>query len=194
VRAGRLASATAAALSWAAMRLEVEASIPFARELVWAAYRDRLPELTRYLPNVRRIEQQSRRDDGPRTHLVNLWDGGGEIPSVARSFVSEALLTWTDFADWDQSDWSCRWRMRTHVFEEAIHATGVNRYFDLGGTTRLTIEGEIAVDPARLVGVPRLLAGPAARAAERVIVGRVRPNLVQVARGVGELLRDSTAR
>ena len=25
------------------MRLDVEATIPFARELVWAAYRDRLP-------------------------------------------------------------------------------------------------------------------------------------------------------
>ena len=171
------------------MRLDVEATIPFARALVWAAYRDRLPELTRYLPNVRRIEQQSREDDGPRTHLVNVWSGGGEIPAVARSLVSEALLSWTDFADWDESDWSCRWRMRAHVFEEAILASGINRYFDLGGTTRLSIEGEIAVDPARLDGVPRLLAGPAARAAERVIVGRVRPNLVQIAQGVCEMLR-----
>ena len=175
------------------MRLEVDAAIPFPRERVWAAYRDRLPELVVFLPNVRRIEQRSRKEDGPRTQLVNVWYGGGEIPKVAQHWISEALLSWTDYADWDLTDWSCHWRMEPHVFSRALLASGVNRYSEKDGMTLLRIEGEIAVDPKHLDGVPRLFASPAARAAERIIVGRVKPNLVQIAQGVGEMLRGGKA-
>jgi hypothetical protein len=170
------------------MHLSAEATIPFPRSCVFEAYRDRLPELLPYLPNIRAIEVMSRRDTGTVTELVNLWHGMGEIPAAARAFLDERLLSWTDHARWDQADWSCHWRMQTHVFTEAIHAEGDNRYTEKGGVTRLVIEGALDIDPKKLKGVPRLFAGTIAKAAEQIVIGRVKPNLLEVAAGVSRFL------
>jgi len=37
------------------MKLDVSVEIPFPREQVYATYRDKLPDLVPYLPNVRGI-------------------------------------------------------------------------------------------------------------------------------------------
>jgi len=170
------------------MHLSAEATIPFPRARVFEAYRDRLPEMIPYLPNIRGIEVKSRRDEGTVTELVNLWHGMGEIPAAARAFLDEKLLSWTDHARWNSADWSCHWRMETHVFTEAIHAEGDNRYLESGGITRLIIEGELSIDPKKLKGVPRLFAGTVASAAEKIVIGRVKPNLLEVAAGVSRFL------
>jgi hypothetical protein len=112
----------------------------------------------------------------------------GEIPAAARAFLSEKVLSWTDHARWDSADWSCHWRMESHVFTEAVHAEGDNRYHESGGVTRLVIEGDVGIDPKKLKGVPRLFAGTVSRAAEQIIVGRVKPNLLEVAAGVSRFL------
>jgi hypothetical protein len=75
------------------MQISADATLLHPRPLVYAAYRDELLELLAYLPNVRGIELKSRESEGLRTHFVNVWRGGGEIPAVARAFVSEAMLS-----------------------------------------------------------------------------------------------------
>ena len=49
------------------MKLSAESVLPFPREVVYRAYRDRLVELVPFLPNVRAIEVQSRKDEPPVT-------------------------------------------------------------------------------------------------------------------------------
>src|SRR5260370_28178002 len=66
------------------MALHADARLPFSRELVFVAYRDELPKLLPYLPNVRRIEVTSRKENGPVVELVNEWRGGGGIPPGGR--------------------------------------------------------------------------------------------------------------
>lgn len=172
------------------MKLETDAVIPFPRPLVYQVLRERLPDLVRYLPNVRRIECRSRREVDGRIEFVNEWDGGGEIPAVARAFVSESLLTWTDYASWVPAEWACYWRMETHAFRGLLRTEGSNRYFDQGATTRMEIRGVLEIDVAKLTMVPRLLAPSVARSIEAYIIGHVRPNQLNVAASVGEYLRD----
>jgi len=170
------------------MRLHVASRLPFPREVVFRAYRDRLVELVPHLPNVRAIERESRLDEPPRTRIVSIWRGGGEVPAIARGVLSEKMLAWHDFAEWDEARLTCAWRMRTHAFPEAVRAEGENRFLDDdGGGTELVVEGELAID-GRALPVPRLLAGSVARAAERFLIARIEPNLRQVAEGLAQLL------
>ncbi len=170
------------------MDLSADARIPFPRPVVFAAYRDKLPELLEYLPNVRAIEVQSRKDAPPITELVNIWRGGGEIPAAARAFISEAMLSWTDHARWDESAFTCAWRIEAHAFTEAVGCQGTNRFLEDGDGTLLQIRGALAIDASKLKGVPRLLSGTVSKTVEEVLGGKIKPNLVQVSDGVRRYL------
>ena len=95
------------------MKVDVTIDISHPRDRVFQAYRDKLPELVSYLPNVRGIQVKERREEGGKILLVNRWQGGGDIPAVARSFISANLLEWDDYATWDPERWTCHWRTVT---------------------------------------------------------------------------------
>lgn len=174
------------------MRLDVSAEIPFSRADVFAVYRDKLPELVKYLPNVRGISITTRTDDGPVVKLLNRWKGGGEIPGMVRKFLSEDLLEWDDHAVWKQDSFTCDWRTIVPAFKDAIDAAGTNRFEELGPErTRLIIAGELKCDAAKIKGVPRLMSGVIGPAVETFLVATVKPNLVSVAKGVEAYLREN---
>jgi hypothetical protein len=175
------------------MELRAEALIAHPRDLVFRTYRDRLPELLDYLPNVRGIEVQSREEDGPRVELVNVWHGGGEIPAAVRKFLSDSMLSWTDYALWDESAHTCAWRSEAHSFKEAVDSRGTNHYVERGpGRSAIRIEGRIDVDAAKIAGVPRLLAGQVGKLVEAFLIKQVKDNLQEVARGVERYLSEQS--
>jgi hypothetical protein len=142
---------------------------------------------------VRGIDVTSRVDEGAVTRIVNVWRGGGEVPAAARAFVSEAMLTWTDRATWDESAYTCAWTIETHAFTEAVASHGKNRFLVEGDTTRLEIRGSLVIDARKVKSVPGILAGKVGRAIEEVLVGRIQPNLVETARGLGRYLAQSAS-
>lgn len=172
------------------MQLSADATLPFARPVVFAAYRDHLVDLVEFLPNIRRIEVRSRKDDGARSELVNEWHGGGEIPAAARAVLSESMLSWTDYATWDQDEWTCSWKIETHSFTEAVDCRGKNRFVEQAGSTRLEIRGDLVIDGKKLKAVPRLLAGTVARAVEDILVKKITPNLLSVSDGLRKYLEQ----
>jgi len=171
------------------MKVEADAFIDFPRELVYSTYRDRLPELVPYLPNVKRISVESRTDEGDVTKLVNRWEANAEVPKVARSIVKPDMLVWLDHATWFQNDWAVEWQIEHLAFSQQVRCHGRNRYVDEGGRTRLEIRGELSVDASRIPGVPRMLAGTVTPVLERFIVQTIRPNLVSTADGVQAFLK-----
>jgi hypothetical protein len=172
------------------MDLSADAHLAFPRPVVFAAYRDELVELLPFLPNVRAIEVKSRAHDDATglVNLVNEWRGGGEIPAVARAFVSEAMLSWTDRATWDEGKWTCAWTIETHAFTEAVTCRGTNTFVEEPGGTRLEIRGTLAIDAKKIRGVPGLLAGKVGKAVEEVLVHKIQPNLVEVSAGLAKYL------
>lgn len=71
------------------MQISSDAIIHFPRPLVYQTYRDKLVELLLYLPNIRKIEIKERKQEGSVVKFVNIWSGGGDIPTIARAFLSE---------------------------------------------------------------------------------------------------------
>jgi streptomycin 6-kinase len=175
------------------MDLRADTKLPFPRAVVFAAYRDRLQDMLAYLPNVRKIEVRSREEEGNVVRLVNFWQGGGEIPAAARAFVSEAMLSWLDYATWDAAAFTCAWRIEPGAMTEAITCKGLNTFAEVDGGTVMEIRGELVIDPKKLRGVPGFLAGTAAKAAEDLLASKIRPNLVSTADGVTKWLTTQGA-
>jgi hypothetical protein len=173
------------------MELRADAHIPFPRDVVFAAYRDDITQVLAYLPNVRSIDVKSRKDEGPRSELVNIWHGGGEIPAAARAVLSESMLSWTDYAKWDAEKLGCEWRIETHAFTEAVSCQGFNRFLEDGpGKTLLEIRGNIEIDAKKIRGVPGFLAGKIGRTVEDFLGGKIQPNLVETAKGLTKYLEQ----
>lgn len=170
------------------MIISVDSYIPFPRLLVYATYRDKLIELVPYLPNVRRIEVKSRREEGSLIHFLNEWHGGGEIPVVARAVLSEAMLSWTDLATWNESEFTTEWHIRTHVFTEAVRCAGVHHFKETDSGTLIESRGELTIDTKQIKGVPQLLVGPVGRTVEDFLSQKIGPNLLQVSEGVRHYL------
>jgi len=172
------------------MMIKSSVYLPFSRSLVYMTYRDRLVELVPFLSNVRQIEVMSRREQAGLIHLVNLWHGGGEIPAAARFILSEAMLSWTDYAIWNDAESTTDWRIETHAFAEAVHCTGKNCFLDEGDGTRIECSGELIIDPDK-TGVPSFLAGKVAQTVEDFLGKKIEPNLLQVSEGVCHYLERS---
>ncbi len=170
------------------MLLSADSTLPFDRELVFRVYRDKLVDLVEFLPNIRRIEIKSREENGAITKMVNEWHGGGEIPSAARVVLSESMLSWVDYATWNESDHTCEWRIETHSFREAVSCAGKNRFVEEDGSTRLEIRGEIAIDATKIKGVPRLLSKSVSKTVEDFLVKKITPNLLSVSDGLQRYL------
>ncbi|MCC6901647.1 MAG: hypothetical protein IT377_21930 [Polyangiaceae bacterium] len=172
------------------MLLTADASLLFPRPVVFAAYRDHLADLVEFLPNIRRIEVERRQDRGSVTELLNQWHGGGEIPAAARAFLSESMLSWSDYATWNEAEWTCDWRIETHAFTEAVHCAGKNRFVEIDGGTRLEIRGELTIDGGKLKGVPKLLSKRVASTVEDLLVKKITPNLLSVSDGLQKYLEQ----
>ncbi len=170
------------------MELTADADLPFPRDVVFDAYRDKLVDLVDFLPNIRRIEVKSRKEDGDLVSLVNEWHGGGEIPAAARVVLSESMLSWTDYAEWDSKAYTCKWRIETHSFRDAVDCRGLNHFVDVDGKTRLEIRGTLTIDAKKVKGVPKLLSKSVSKTIEDFLVKKITPNLIEVSDGLRRYL------
>jgi hypothetical protein len=175
------------------MQIKAEITLPYPRERVFSVYRDRLAELAAGLPNIRSVTVVSRSEREGAVELVNKWVGGGDIPAVARSFLSESMLTWTDHATWRSDTFTVAWRTDVHAFPGAIQSSGENRYVEAPGGMRLELGGELTCDATKIPGVPRLVARTVSSAVEKMLVGSIEKNLAEIGKGLCRLLETSTA-
>lgn len=171
------------------MELKADARIAFPRPEVFSTYRDRLPELVPYLPDVKQIQVLKREDEGGIVRMTNEWVASTQIPKVAQAVIKPEMLVWLDHAEWDAQAYTCDWRIETRMFTQQVRCQGHNTYIERDGGTELQIRGALDVDLKGVPGVPRFLAGRVAPHVERFVVEMLTPNLLSVAKGLEAFLR-----
>jgi hypothetical protein len=169
------------------MELLAKTRLPFPRPIAYTTYRDELPKVTPYLPNVSSIVVKERSVEGDLVRLTNIWTAKADIPSLARKFITDQMLMWTDFADWDQPGWICRWRIETHAFPGLVECTGTTAFHETGADTEIEIRGNLILHLEK-AHVPRLLAGTVGPIVEKVVVNNLKPNLLSAGEGVAKFL------
>jgi hypothetical protein len=172
------------------MKIHSESRIRFPLAQVYATYRDRLPEIASYMPDIREIEvvRREARDKGP--FLLNIWKAENRIPSVAQKVVKPEMLQWEDHADWDDANTHVDWRLVIPAFQDQVKCSGRNAFFADGDGTRVVLSGELEIDIKRIPGVPRLLAGRLKPQIEQFIIKLVQPNLEKVNGSLERFMAD----
>jgi hypothetical protein len=174
------------------MKTQAEDRIPFPRALVFATFRDAMPQLARHLPNITSIEPLER-ELLPNGDLraVSLWKASAqEVPALLRPFMKPELTQWRDHALWRADQWVCEWRSELFVFQDQVEARGRNVFLDEGDQTRVLMEGEVKIDGRRLPG-GALLGARLGEALESFVVRMIGPNLTQANRALERYLRES---
>lgn len=173
------------------MRIQSESIIKHPRAMVYEAYRDRLPEIAPYIPDIREIRVESREESEGAIKLHNVWIADREVPAYARAFLKPEMLQWDDLADWRDAESCVHWKLRLRVFTESVTCGGTNSFVDAGdGTTKVRLDGDLDIDVKKIPGVPRMLAGGIKPKVEKFIVSLITPNLKQVNESLQQFLDD----
>ena len=149
------------------------------REQVWTTIRDRLPEVVPLLDDIRGVSVQERQEGpGGSVRLVNVWHAQPILPAPLASAIDPDLLAWTDRAEWNAGDYVCHWRIEPHFFPDRTQCAGRTHYETaIGGRgTRITFEGELAVDARALPHVPTALGATVSAGIESFVTTLVPKN------------------
>ena len=172
------------------LRIDAKEHLSHPAERVFATLRDKTPELVVHLPNIESVEVLNRRDEPPRTHLINRWQAkNDDVPSILRPFVKKELLSWIDRAAWDAEKLSCDWEIEAVAGRDCFSCQGSTQIAPDGeGRALFTLHGELRVDPDHVPGVPRFLARRIQEPLEHFIAAAMRPNLASIAIAVQRYL------
>jgi hypothetical protein len=163
------------------MRIHSESVLHHPQALVYEAYRDRLPEIAAYMPDIKEIRVESREPFAGGVKLHNVWVAEREVPVFARAFIKPEMLCWDDYADWHDAEQQVRFSLKLRVFTESFRCTGTNTIRRVDDRkTSVTLEGDLDLDLKNIPGVPKLLAGGLKPQVEKFIVSLVTPNLERV--------------
>lgn len=171
------------------MKFRSESTIHHPREVVFAAYRDRLSSVVPYLEDIKAVNVLSRSEAGTSVTLHNEWVSDRDVPKVAAGIIKPEHLKWDDYATWDAATHKCAFEIKTRMFTDNVKCVGGNQFLDDGkGGTRVVLEGQFDVSLKDIPGVPRFLAGTIAPQVEKFIVALIQPNLEKVNVAVGRFL------
>jgi hypothetical protein len=173
------------------MRIHTESLIRHPQAAVYGAYRDRLPEIAAYIPDVKEIVVHSREDVPGGVKLHNEWIASREIPSYARAFLKPEMLRWDDYADWRDDEHMVRWTLKLRLFTDSVRCSGTNTFRKVDdGKTAVVLEGDLDIDLKTIPGVPRILAGGLKPQVEKFIVSLITPNLERVNQSLQQFLDE----
>ncbi|NCG18308.1 MAG: hypothetical protein GWP91_04755 [Rhodobacterales bacterium] len=170
------------------MKIFSESSIPYPREQVYLAYRDRLPEIAMYIPDIREIIVHSRKDGDGTVTLHNEWVSQRDVPKMMQHIIKPEHLRWDDFAEWNDAKFQVDWTIKTKAFPEAVICSGRNEILAGGDTTLVRLRGELNIALKDIPGVPSFLAKRLAPQVEKFIVSLVTPNLEKVNQSIERFL------
>ncbi|OUL36533.1 hypothetical protein BV372_07135 [Nostoc sp. T09] len=173
------------------MLISLNTRIPFPQPLVYATYRDKLTEFVTYMPKVRQIKFKSRQEQDGLIYLEHEWYGGANIPALARAFISENLLNWTEYSTWNNSEYTTTWQIKTHIFTEAVYCTGKNQFLEDGRGTLIESQGELIIDPMQIKNTPQGLTVKIARIVENSLFKQITPNFQEMSEGVCQYLQKA---
>jgi nitrogen fixation protein len=160
------------------------------RAAVFRAYRDRLPEIADYIPDVREIKVQTREEAGGVIKLHNVWVAQREVPTALKVVLKPENLMWDDYATWNEATMVCDWELKTRVFRDMVHCRGRNTFTEQGGVTSVLLSGDLEIDISSLPGMPSIVARRLGPQVEKFIVSLITPNLERVNQSLERFLDD----
>lgn len=163
-------------------------------EQIWAAMRDRLPEVAVYLDDLESIVtlERSHGPDG-RLLLLNRWHARQRIPSILQGMLGTDVISWIDQAEWNDATFCCEWRITPSVLPDYIDCHGMTRYEPAmaGRGTRVSFDGTFELRPGALSRIPATLEPAIVGLVENIVSTVIPRNLAKAINSAGQLIGDS---
>ncbi len=176
------------------MRIQSESRIHHPLDVVYASYRDRLPEIAPYTPDIKEIVVHSREDTEVGAKIHNEWRAERELPRMVQGLVTPDMLRWDDFAQWNDGEHHVDWVLRIPAFPDQVRCMGRNAFFaDGDAATRVVLSGDLEINLKNVPGVPRIMAKRIAPMIETFIVKLITPNLKKVNGSLERFLDDQVS-
>ena len=172
------------------MELRADTRLDYPLDVVYEAYRDKLPECEPWLPDIKKIDVLERREEGDKTFLLNEWHADTDIPKVAQAIVKPDMLRWKDHAEWENDKHIVHWRMELAFMNDQVTTHGTNRFEADGDGTWVRIRGVLEIDGTNIPGVPKFVGKKIAPQLEKFVISLIKPNLIKTADAVGEFLES----
>ena len=167
--------------------------VKYPRQVVWETIRDRLPEMVPFLDDVGAITQEYREEQAAGSlQLINVWKADVKIPPMLHSVIDPSTLSWTDRADWNDSQNTCHWAIEPHFFLNRIRCSGTTQFEQaIGGRgTRINFEGELEVTAKDFPGLPAFMEVAATQAIESLVATLIPKNFRKVTDALSHLLNQ----
>jgi hypothetical protein len=161
------------------MKFETSDTLAYPLKDVFAAFRDKMLELPKFLTNIEKITMVSREEKNDEVHQVSIWEAKVKLPGPLEKLAPQSGRTWKDIATWRTSNHTVEWRTVMSIFTEAIDVHGLNSFEADGKNTKITLRGDLTIDPKKLRGIPTILARGLVPTVERFVVSTVQKNFVE---------------
>ena len=171
------------------MQILSESRIAYPREQVYLAYRDKLPDIAKFIPDIREIVVHSREETSTGVKLHNEWISDREVPAMVAKIIKPEHLRWDDHADWNDELSHVDWVIKTRAFTESVTCAGRNSILAEGDdNTLVRLTGTLTINVRDIPGVPSFLAKRLAPQIEKFIVSLITPNLEEVNKSIQRYL------
>ena len=120
----------------------------------------------------------------------NHWYANAEIPTIAKKFIKEDLMSWKDKAVWNDKEFFVEYELESFWGNDIYDATGKNVISELGpNKTQLTLTCDLVIHPNKVPGVPKFLVKKVLPAIEGLIQKVLQPNLTSLGKGLNEYFK-----
>ena len=177
------------------MEFDSESLVSHPAQAVLETMIERMEDIVPFLDTVEAIELMSREDLGDgRIRIVRRWQGSeSSAPPALAAFVTPEMLSWVDTAIWVPEEFYVDWTIETSMSK--LYECGGRNSFgpspaDPDAATLMRVKGSLTVYPDKVPGVPGFLARRLAPQVEKFVVNLLKPNLMDVAKGLQGYLDD----
>jgi len=161
-------------------------------DVVFTTYRDKQPEYTKFVPNLRKVVVLKREERSEHEVYQNVeWHGFGQIPAAVRAILHPHMIKWKDEQLWDTRAMTEKWKIEPYFFKEFVKCEGTWSFFPEGeNRTRVELDGFFSVNITHFPGVPKIIYQAAGSIIEKFIGHYVKPNLIANSKGIKKFFEE----
>ncbi|MEW6202928.1 MAG: hypothetical protein AB1546_13205 [bacterium] len=161
-------------------------------DVVFTTYRDRQPEYTKYVPNLRKVVVLKREERNEHEVFQNVeWHGFGQIPAAVRAILHPHMIRWKDEQLWDTRTMSEVWKIVPYFFSEFVKCEGKWSFFKDGeNRTRVELDGVFSVNITSFPGMPKAICLMAGGIIEKFIGRYLKPNLAANSKAIKKFFEE----
>ncbi len=173
------------------MEFKSTSVIKYPVKVVWPTMRDELPEIVPLLNNIESITVRERTElDSEKIKITNVWRAAPKLPSFLVKKIKPEMLAWTDYAEWNQKNRECHWRIESHFFTDHFKCRGTTLFDSAiaGRGTRITFQGSLKLLPQGMDEVSHFFGARSSGVIESFLNKLIPNNIVKVAKALSDYL------